>query len=714
MGKKKPNPGTIQVSSTPTGAKVYLDGSDSGKTTNCTLSNVTAGSHAIKLVKDGYADHSESVAVTGGQTATVDATLVANTIAVTLPTASTVWIKGSQVEIKWQVTATTAGFAQTAISGQMGQSALTEQRLLAQHLGASQPRREAGERLSGGRTSAGSVRTKENTTRSGESREVINSDPAFVQSGIQGSAGATSSSGLPSPQTGPNPLRGRPASQLSSATASLDISKVKIDLYNGSTLITPPIVEETSGSAGTYTWTVRTDLTDGSNYKVRVSCSTDSTVFKNSATFRISGPTQPDLIVDSLMHSPLNPTTADTITIRAVVKNIGSGSAAASTLKIGTETYSIPALAAGASSTMSRTVGPLSAQEWSVTATADLNNVVAELNESNNTLTDSWTVTEPSGADLVVSTLTHSPANPTTADRITVTAVVRNSGGADAVASTLSLSAGGSTTTHSIPVLAAGATSTVTRSVGPLTAGTYTFSATADVNGTVAESNESNNVKTDSFAVTGLPDLIVDSLTHSPLNPTTADTITIRAVVKNIGSGSAVASTLKIGTETYSFPALAAGASSSQNRVVGPLSAQEWSVTATADLNNVVAESNESNNTKTDSWTVTAILPDLEISSLTGTISATGGSFNATVLNSGAASAGASVLKMTLRKGTTVIATQNFAVPTLASGVSHSQAYTITMSVPSGTYTLTAYADTNGVVTESNESNNTKVITKSF
>ncbi|GAG42016.1 unnamed protein product, partial [marine sediment metagenome] len=32
--------GSIQLNSTPTGARVYLDGSDTGQTTNCTLSDV--------------------------------------------------------------------------------------------------------------------------------------------------------------------------------------------------------------------------------------------------------------------------------------------------------------------------------------------------------------------------------------------------------------------------------------------------------------------------------------------------------------------------------------------------------------------------------------------------------------------------------------------------------------------------------------------------
>src|SRR5512138_524956 len=74
-----PLTGTIQVASTPTGAKVFLDGTDKGMMTNCSLTNVTAGNHMVKLTKDGYADYQASATVTGGQTTNFSATLTAMT-----------------------------------------------------------------------------------------------------------------------------------------------------------------------------------------------------------------------------------------------------------------------------------------------------------------------------------------------------------------------------------------------------------------------------------------------------------------------------------------------------------------------------------------------------------------------------------------------------------------------------------------------------------
>ena len=119
----------------------------------------------------------------------------------------------------------------------------------------------------------------------------------------------------------------------------------------------------------------------------------------------------PDLVVDSLTHDPASPDTEDTIEFTAVVKNIGFQTAAASTLsfKIGGESpsdpdalFSVPSLAPGASATFVRNEGLSVAQGYINTAVADFNDDVAEVDEGNNTTTDSYTVTqaaEPSGVE---------------------------------------------------------------------------------------------------------------------------------------------------------------------------------------------------------------------------------------------------------------------------------------------------------------------------
>jgi subtilase family serine protease len=108
------------------------------------------------------------------------------------------------------------------------------------------------------------------------------------------------------------------------------------------------------------------------------------------------------------------------------------------------------------------------------------------------------------------------------------------------------------------------------------------------------------------------------SLTHSPANPTTADTITFVATVQNIGNATAGPSVLQfqVGGETYpptyNVPSLAPGASCQVTRTLQLTVAQNYQNTATADYTNVVAESNETNNVTIDLYRVSAApYPDL-------------------------------------------------------------------------------------------------------
>jgi hypothetical protein len=69
--------GNISVSSTPSGATIFLNGSSTGSVTPYTLENIPSGSHTILLQKSGYQDYSQTVTVTNDATSTVSATLTA-------------------------------------------------------------------------------------------------------------------------------------------------------------------------------------------------------------------------------------------------------------------------------------------------------------------------------------------------------------------------------------------------------------------------------------------------------------------------------------------------------------------------------------------------------------------------------------------------------------------------------------------------------------
>ncbi|MBD3285937.1 PEGA domain-containing protein, partial [candidate division WOR-3 bacterium] len=68
--------GYIEVKSTPQGAEIWLDGSNTGYKTDHTLENVRSGSHQLKLVLEGYDDWEYEVSVDAGETKTVNAGLV--------------------------------------------------------------------------------------------------------------------------------------------------------------------------------------------------------------------------------------------------------------------------------------------------------------------------------------------------------------------------------------------------------------------------------------------------------------------------------------------------------------------------------------------------------------------------------------------------------------------------------------------------------------
>jgi PKD repeat protein len=136
------------------------------------------------------------------------------------------------------------------------------------------------------------------------------------------------------------------------------------------------------------------------------------------------------------------------------------------------------------------------------------------------------------------------------------------------------------------------------------TAGSYTVTLTLSNASGSASARQTVNITA--------PDLVVSSLTHSPANPTTADTITFVATVQNIGNAAAGASVLRfqVGGETYpptyNVPSLAPGATFQVTRTAQLTVAQNYQNTATADVTNAVAESNETNNVTTDTFTVTA------------------------------------------------------------------------------------------------------------
>jgi PKD repeat protein len=62
----QPPAGSLSVSSIPSGASIYIDNVAEG-TTPATISDLSPGSHSVKLTKSGYVDYSKTVTIAAGQ-----------------------------------------------------------------------------------------------------------------------------------------------------------------------------------------------------------------------------------------------------------------------------------------------------------------------------------------------------------------------------------------------------------------------------------------------------------------------------------------------------------------------------------------------------------------------------------------------------------------------------------------------------------------------
>ena len=295
-GTPAPVYGSIQVSSSPTGAQVYLDGSDTGSTTNTTLTNVSPGSHTIDLVMEGYEDDQVFVSVTAGQTASVSVTLTEPTITVIELPAGTVWRTGEGVEIKWGVSG--SGASQAVVSTGAGldpllhhgrnvlnpfqRRAFQERRFLRSAI---KERRSLEDVASSGNRGMLSSNTSEPQGISGEtSTSVKEGDIVHKRAKDIRDIKRNSRVGIVNAPVVPQIYSGKFTQ--SGDIRVLGLSNVKIDLYKGGTF-NQTIVSSTEND-GSYLWTVDPSLADGTDYKVRILSTSDSSVYGESDAFEIN------------------------------------------------------------------------------------------------------------------------------------------------------------------------------------------------------------------------------------------------------------------------------------------------------------------------------------------------------------------------------------------------------------------------------------------
>ncbi|MFB9338841.1 discoidin domain-containing protein, partial [Actinoplanes octamycinicus] len=166
----------------------------------------------------------------------------------------------------------------------------------------------------------------------------------------------------------------------------------------------------------------------------------------------------PNVVVTSATWSPAAPDETSAITLSAGVRNSGALASTATTLDFKLNgavvaTANVPALAAGATATVTGNVSPRAQGSYTLAATVGSNTFTAIA---------PLVVGQAPGPDLQVTAISLNPANPAAGAAVSFTAAVQNRGTSTAGASTTRVVVGGTTLTGATPAIAAGATTTVT------------------------------------------------------------------------------------------------------------------------------------------------------------------------------------------------------------------------------------------------------------
>lgn len=428
----------------------------------------------------------------------------------------------------------------------------------------------------------------------------------------------------------------------------------------------------------------------------------------------------PDLVVSALSPDKTQYLPGDAIVISVTVQNQGGGAASGfyvslTSTNLAAQTKYVSSLAAGASAGVSFTyTAPQVAANTAitVTATADSTGAVAETNEGNNTRSVSFTVLAL--PDLIVSALSADKSQYMPGDTITLTATLKNQGGNPAGGFYVALTSDDlPAQSKYISALAVGASVSVTFTyTAPqyTTSQAITVTAMADSTGAITETSESNNTRSTVFTVLALPDLTVTALASDKSVYEAGETVIILTTVKNVGPSTSAATTVRlmvpdIGTYTKSVSALAAGASQTvQFTFTAPTSLTPLSimVTSAADPDNLVKESNESNNTRAATIVVNALRPDIEVTDSTISDWYTGMNVtvSATIRNRTAQPVPSVTIRLSIGA-----ATYNVNVPVSGNG---SNLAVFRVTVPAtGSYTVRVTADPDAVINETDEGNNT-------
>jgi len=218
----------------------------------------------------------------------------------------------------------------------------------------------------------------------------------------------------------------------------------------------------------------------------------------------------PDLTPFSIEIIPLEPVAEETCTVKVTVKNFGMFDAGRfdATLYVDNlliQTLPVEALAVNGTATLSFNWTPAEPATYTLKVIVDPENLVDELNETNNEISISVSVKPKPLPDLTVE-FVDLPEEFVAGTEYEVKALVKNVGEADTEGFNVELKAN-EASLGKVPVegLAAGSSTTVTFTWKPEEAGDYTLKATVDPENLIQEKDETNNAATSVVTVAAPP-----------------------------------------------------------------------------------------------------------------------------------------------------------------------------------------------------------------
>jgi subtilase family serine protease len=322
----------------------------------------------------------------------------------------------------------------------------------------------------------------------------------------------------------------------------------------------------------------------------------------NDSTFAFSVLAS-DLVVSDIAWVPENPSAGDKVTFTVTVHNQGDKIATGSQVSLYIDGQcrgykDIYSIEAGENRTATY-YWLATAGTYDIEAEADRLNQVKESDETNNHKTVTYATAAP---DLVIDNITWSPVNRSVSSNVTMTVKVTNQGSGKAGYSWLGYYIDDTLQgADFIGPLKADASITKTFS-WKAGAGTHVLKAVADYRDELIENNEINNTMFVTLPSI-LPDLIIQSITRSPVKPATPDQAIYVVTVKNQGKFLSGPCDLNLYVdEIYMLkqevPLLDSG---DTTMVLFKWISQTEPVTlrAVVDEDNIISENSETNNSKT-------------------------------------------------------------------------------------------------------------------